>query len=100
MFIDSIIDKFASIEVDAFELNQKSYKKLSKKYSDYKNITIKHTDTLTDTDLGVICSMDGKYDAVIANPPYGAWRNTTERKKLKKDYNGLYSKESYTLFSI
>lgn len=98
VFIDPIINEFSNVNIDAFELNGDSYKNLLVKYSDYDNIEIKQTDTLTDIDLELLCSMGGKYDAVIANPPYGAWRDTSERKKLKKLYNGFYAKESYSLF--
>jgi hypothetical protein len=49
-------------------------------------------------DLEFLCSMGGKYDAVIANPPYGAWRNTLDRATLKRRFNGFYAKESYSLF--
>lgn len=98
VFIDPIINKFESINVEALELNQTSFSKLSQKYSNHDNVSVKNTDTLTDMDLEFLCSMGGKYDAVIANPPYGAWRNTEERKQLKKRFNGFYAKESYSLF--
>lgn len=98
VFIDSIINEHKNINIDAFELNTDSYLNLKNKYSTFENIKIKQTDTLTDIDLELLCSMGGKYDAVIANPPYGAWRDASERKKLKKIYNGFYAKESYSLF--
>jgi len=98
VFIDPIINEFNNVNIDAFELNGNSYQNLLTKYSDYENIEIKQTDTLRDIDLELLCSMGGKYDAVIANPPYGAWRDRSERKKLKKLYNGFYAKESYSLF--
>jgi len=98
VFIDPIINKFESINIEALELNQTSFSKLSQKYSNHDNVSVKNTDTLTDMDLEFLCSMGGKYDAVIANPPYGAWRNTEERKQLKKRFNGFYAKESYSLF--
>lgn len=98
VFIDPIINEFSEVNIDAFELNNESYQNLLTKYSGFENIEVKQTDTLTDIDLELLCSMGGKYDAVIANPPYGAWRDTLERKKLKKLYNGFYAKESYSLF--
>ncbi len=97
-FIDSIIDKNPSININAFELNRDAYHKLIKKYEKYDNISITQTDTLTDINLDLLCSMGGDYDAVIANPPYGAWRNSKQRALLKKQFNGLYAKESYSLF--
>lgn len=98
VFIDPIVSEHSNVNIDAFELNNDSYQYLIRKYSAYENIKIKQTDTLTDIDLELLCAMGGKYDAIIANPPYGAWRNTAERKKLKKIYNGFYAKESYSLF--
>jgi len=98
VFIDPIVKTFPDVQVDAFELNDNSYSNLLVKYSDFENINIKKTDTLTDVDLLFLCSMGGGYDAIIANPPYGAWRDQEERRKLKRSYNGFYAKESYSLF--
>ena len=98
VFIDPIVKTFPDVQIDAFELNGNSYSNLLVKYSDFENINVKKTDTLTDIDLQFLCSMGGGYDAIIANPPYGAWRNQEERKKLKRSYNGFYAKESYSLF--
>lgn len=98
IFIDSVIEKFSTVNFEAFELNENSANKLSAKYSEFGNICIKQTDTLTDIDLESICALGGKYDAVIANPPYGAWRDNENRKLLKMKFNGLYAKESYSLF--
>ena len=98
VFLDPILDKYEKVKVDAFELNLSSYNKLKNKYSDLENVSVKQTDTLTDLDLELLCSMGGKYDAVIANPPYGAWRNTEDRASLKRRFNGFYAKESYSLF--
>jgi len=98
IFIDFIIDKFKQVKLDAFELNCDAFKLLSEKYDAYENVIVKQTDTLTDIDLELGCSMGGNYDAIIANPPYGAWRAVEHRKKIKKMYNGLYAKESYALF--
>lgn len=98
VFIDPILDKYQDIKIDVFELNENACDTLKSKYQDLENISIKQTDTLTDLDLEFLCSMGGKYDAVIANPPYGAWRNTIDRATLKKRFNGFYAKESYSLF--
>lgn len=98
VFLDPILDKYETVKVDAFELNLSAYNKLKNKYSDLKNVSVKQTDTLTDIDLEFLCSMGGKYDAVIANPPYGGWRNIEDRASLKRRFNGFYAKESYSLF--
>ncbi|MGB0930076.1 MAG: Eco57I restriction-modification methylase domain-containing protein [Chitinophagales bacterium] len=98
IFVDAVMKAAEKVEVEAFELNEAAFYDLSEKYEDCENIRIKQTDTLTDIDLELQSLMGGKYDAVIANPPYGAWRTTEERKQLKKRYNGWYAKESYSLF--
>lgn len=98
VFIDSIIKLFPDIKIDVLEMNEGAYTDLLTKYSSFDNISIKKTDTLTDIDLDLISNMGGSYDSIIANPPYGAWRDQDSRKKLKKRYNGFYAKESYTLF--
>ncbi len=67
------------------------------KYTNRDNIKVKQTDTLM-IQISIYKHNGRSYDAIIANPPYGAWRNKDERKKLKKSYNGFYAKESYTLF--
>jgi len=79
-------------------LNENACNSLKSKYQDLENISVKQTDTLTDLDLEFLCSMGGKYDAVIANPPYGAWRNTIDRATLKKRFNGFYAKEVTRFF--
>lgn len=98
VFIDEIIKDFPNIEIDAFELNSTAYNVLVQKYKNNSKIRIKHTDTLLDQDLDLICEFGGKYDAIIANPPYGAWRDIESRKNIKNIFDGLYSKESYSLF--
>jgi predicted RNA methylase len=98
IFIQAILENHEDIKIDAFEFNEDAFKILKNKFIHKENINIEHTDTLTNTELEFFCSMGGKYEAIIANPPYGAWRNIEERKELKKRFNGFSSKESYSLF--
>lgn len=98
IFVDAVLKGAEDLQIEALELNEAAYYKLLAKYAELENVSVKQTDTLTDIDLELQSLMGGKYDAVIANPPYGAWRTTAERKKLKKRYNGWYAKESYSLF--
>ena len=100
VFIDSIINLFPNISIDALELSIDSVKMLLQKYRKSKSIQIRQTDYLKDTTLDDYIVKGGVYDAIIANPPYGAWREIEERKQLKDKFNGLYAKESYTLFLI
>lgn len=64
-------------------LNDESFSNLLVKYTSQNNVNVRKTDTLTNVELQFIGSMGGGYDAVIANPRYGARRNPKERKKLK-----------------
>ncbi|MEM7181667.1 MAG: N-6 DNA methylase, partial [Spirochaetota bacterium] len=98
VFMDSILEEYPGVCIEALELNTNAYLALLSKYRNKKNVIVKNTDTLIDPDLERACSIGGFYDAIIANPPYGAWRDKVERQKLKKFYDGFYVKESYTLF--
>lgn len=98
IFLDKLIKDVPKASIDALELNPQSFINLKSKYNDCINLNIREADFLYDDDLDFYSNMGGVYDAIIANPPYGAWRNTEERKDLKKKFNGFYSKESYTLF--
>ncbi len=100
VFIDGIMNCFSNVQIDALELNSESINSLSIKYQKNINIKIRQTDFLKDAILDSIISNGGGYDAIIANPPYGAWRKVDERKQLKEKFNGLYAKESYTLFLV
>ena len=99
-FLDELIKHSSNLEIDALELNIEAIQTLSNKYHFNSNIKVRETDFLNDTILDHFVSKGGYYDAIIANPPYGAWRTIEERKRLKEKFNGLYAKESYTLFLI
>ena len=98
VFVEAILaeNKFASIDI--YELNQNSIEILNDKFLDFKNITIKESDTLLDDTLHFSANFGGYYDKIIANPPYGAWQDFSKRAVLKKMYPDLYVKESYALF--
>ena len=98
VFLDGLLQLYPDISIDALELNEESTKGLIEKYKDCPNVKVRQTDSLNDSSLDLYSSMGGGYNAIIANPPYGAWREIEERKELKKKFNGFYSKESYTLF--
>ena len=98
VFVEAILDKNEFANIDICELNEKSIDILKDKFSTFKNIIIRHCDTLLDDDLNLNSSFGGIYDKIIANPPYGAWQDLDKRAILKKMYSGLYAKESYALF--
>lgn len=98
VFIDALNGLKESLLIDIYELNPKAVETLKDKYNSYPNIKITHDDTITSTDLGFISEMGGKYDRIIANPPYGGWQDYDKRKDLKKYYGEIYVKETYALF--
>lgn len=99
VFIDNILEStpFDDYQIEAVDLNPSAVEKLRGKYSDYKNIIIKQTDTLLDLTFDLIGNAGGKYSKIIGNPPYGAWQDIDKRELLKKRYDG-YVNETYTLF--
>lgn len=95
VFVDKILSKVPSAKISIFELNPKAIDTLRQKYSSYKNITIKQTDTLVDES---ILSQKIFFDKIIGNPPYGAKNSNAKKDILSQLYPKLYIKESYTLF--
>lgn len=97
-FVEAILKKNEFARIDIFELNTKSVEILREKFSRYPSINIRECDTLLDSDLNFSSYFGGRYDKIIANPPYGAWQDYSKRTALKKLYPELYIKESYGLF--
>lgn len=95
VFLDGLIERYDDIDITAYELNDDSVTKLQKKYSSNKKILIEKEDFMLLLELN-----SGRFDRVIANPPYGAFQSPEKRKQLKKDYPRLYAKETYGLFLI
>lgn len=98
VFIDAILKENVNQAIDIFEIDTAAIDILQQKFSEQPNINITESDTLFDNDLMLKSTMGGFYDKIIANPPYGAWQEYQKRKNLKKIFNGLYVKETYTLF--
>jgi adenine-specific DNA-methyltransferase len=98
VFIDGILSEVPQAAIDAYELNTLSFNNLTEKYSAFNNISITHSDTLTDSNLALQSHFGGIYDRIIANPPYGAWQDYSKRDNLKKSFPNLYVKETYALF--
>lgn len=98
-FIDALLDFNSDLRIDTCDLNDKAYEKLTHKYSSNNNISIRHTDTLIDKTFDEY-SINGHYNKIIGNPPYGGWQEPEKRNELKKKYNGFYVKETYSLFLL
>ena len=100
VFIKKILTYCPGVHIDALEINPEAVKALQKQFSaQSKNVVIRETDTLFDTQLDSLCA-DGYYDKIIGNPPYGAWQSLEKRQALKNKYSGYYVKETYTLFLL
>ncbi|MCY8344315.1 Eco57I restriction-modification methylase domain-containing protein [Bacillus haynesii] len=100
VFIDALIKKNPKINITAYDLNPQAIAVLNAKYNKHENIQVIESDTLLDHDLDMKVFMNGYYDRVIGNPPYGAWQDYDKRANLKNIYKGFYVKETYALFLI
>ena len=98
VFVEAILKEKRFSHIDIYELNPHSVDILHEKFSEFKNITIRKSDTLLDAGLDLSSSFGGIYDKIIANPPYGAWQDYDKRTLLKKLYPEIYAKETYALF--
>ena len=98
VFVEAILEANEFANIDICELNPASVAVLQNKFSSFQNVNIRECDTLLDNDLSFNSNFGGRYDKILANPPYGAWQDLEKRAILKKMYSDLYAKESYALF--
>ena len=98
VFIEEIISRDEDVKINIFELNVDAIDTLNKKFCNFPNITITHCNTLLNNNLLLASSPEGTYDKIIANPPYGAIQDSSDKAKLKKTYPNLYVKETYSVF--
>jgi phospholipid N-methyltransferase len=98
VFIKALLNICSHLRIEAYELNPTAIQTLTSKFGNIPNVHITQNDTLTDPHLALYADFGGRYDRIIANPPYGAWQDYNKRALLKKMYKGLYVKETYTLF--
>lgn len=96
-FVDKILELNKDIRMECHEINPNALIMGEKKYNDFRNLEIIETDILLDERLKEF-EKEGYFDKVIGNPPYGAWLEIDLRKKLKKEYPFLYTKETYIVF--
>ena len=97
-FIDVILREAPEVVVDAFELNPDAVAFLVAKYRGKSNVRVECADSLESDSLFFTSPIVGRYDAIVANPPYGAWIERNRRHDLKKQFRGAYAKETYGLF--
>ncbi|WP_411348008.1 Eco57I restriction-modification methylase domain-containing protein [Paenibacillus sp. WLX2291] len=100
VFIDPLLEIDSNLNITAIDLNPETVTLLKGKYSNNPNIKILEADTLLDNSLDQKVIVNGYYDKIIGNPPYGAWQDYKKREELKKRYKGYYVKETYTLFLL
>lgn len=95
LFVDEILSREPSINVDAIEIDPSALDALRSRFHSAPNVAIYRRDYLASDKSAETKS---KYDKIIANPPYGAWQTPERRSELKRAYPDLYVKESGTLF--
>ena len=100
-FVERLIGK--GLQIICIDKNPDAVVKLQSNYG--REVEILHADTVLDdldTLAGVLAlkGLPTLYDRIIANPPYGAWFDYEDRRKLKKRYPGLYVRESYAVFLV
>lgn len=95
LFIDELVSRHPSIQIDAIEIEPAAIETLRQRFRKSLQVKVLQGDYLA-VDTGRTCSI--KYDKIIANPPYGAWQTPKRRSELKLAYPDLYVKESATLF--
>ena len=96
-FIDALLDVCPHCTIDTNDIAATAVSVLTSKYDNNTNVNVRFADTLFDETFDMY-AMNGYYDAVIGNPPYGAWQDMDRRKDLKKRYPNMYVKETYSLF--
>lgn len=98
VFIEELLKMDVQTTIDAYDIDPVAIDTLQEKFSHKQNIKIFHEDTLTSIELDMHVLSDGYYDKIIGNPPYGGWQDYEKRSLLKKNFSGLYVKETYALF--
>jgi len=99
VFIDALLDYSPNLKIDTCDLNADAVNAMKSKYSLNHNVSVRRTDTLTDSFFDEASSY-GHYDKIIGNPPYGGWQDYSRRTELKRKYTGFYVKETYSLFLL
>jgi adenine-specific DNA-methyltransferase len=97
-FVDAVLAHAPTVHIDAYELHENSVLELKRRYSEEANISVFHANTLVQRGFGPNDLTMDVYDRIIANPPYGAWLDYSERDVFKGLYPGIYAKETYALF--
>ncbi|WP_081842253.1 Eco57I restriction-modification methylase domain-containing protein [Actinomadura welshii] len=97
-FIEALLEQTPNVDIDAYELNEDSFLELKRRFSGKNNVSAIHANTLVQQGFGPSGKAMNVYDRVIANPPYGAWLDYSERDQFKTLFPGIYAKETYALF--
>ena len=98
VFVDAVLAREHQLNLELFELNADAHAVLRQKYSESPGVQINLADTLLSPELHLAANFGGRYDRIIANPPYGGWQDYDKRKQLKSLYPNFYVKETYALF--
>ncbi len=98
VLVEAMLARKHQLNLDLFELNAEAHAALCQKYGALPGVQINLADTLLSPELHLAANFGGRYDRIIANPPYGGWQDYDKRKQLKSLYPNFYVKETYALF--
>ena len=92
--IDGIIRFSPKSPIRASELDPEASATLKEKYKRFQNIKVVNEDAL---ELGhsPLFEPEIHFTRIITNPPYGAYQSHQKRIVLKKQYPGLYVRDTY-----
>ena len=92
--IDGIIQLSPNSQIRASELNRQASATLKEKYKRCQNIKVVHEDAL---ELGhsPLFESEIQFTRIIANPPYGAYQSHQKKIALRKQFPGLYVRDTY-----
>ena len=92
--IDGIIRLSPNSPIRVSELDPEALATLKEKYKRFQNIKVVNEDAL---ELGhsPLFESELHFTRIIANPPYGAYQSHQKRTVLKKQYPGLYVRDTY-----
>ena len=95
--VEGILRACSKALVRVSEIDGASADALKQTYEWNPNITVVCEDALN---VGSQSTSEDsvKFTRIIANPPYGAWQTPDRRAQLKKQFPGLYVRDTYGVF--
>ena len=95
--VDGVLRVSPKSTIHVSEIDQSSAGALKLKYKSNPNITVSCEDALY-VGSQSMSSNSLRFTRIIANPPYGAWQTPGRRAELKRQFPGLYVRDTYGVF--